>query len=428
MATTRATSATQRPHGGVGERKVVVATVAIFLLFAGFFATAQRAGADIGIPSPGAAGAVGVPTAEIPPGSTALPPSAAGNDAPQAPVELPQPPAQDAATAQAATADAAAAQPQQSNSIAATRTDSSGGESATEQNEVSVAGAAANAASTVQAADSGSSSADGVGGEAGPQQATTDQAATAAAAAAQPQQSNVVIIIRINSPGDDMVSQTNVVSLIAVGANQSSTSQNPAPAAAVGTATTDPQGSSPGAAPTPSTGAQPAQSASAGQQPQQGADVVQQPPRPQSLRAISILAFTAGSNAEAPVPEQQATSHSTSISPPRPGGAVGRSGVFGSSTGAAEKANSVSAGAGAPSVRSVPGVADRTGADDSGSAALGTVGHRVASWLGRTGAAAPPELGADNSGGMSLGLLTLTALVVGLLGWAALTWPPLLRR
>jgi hypothetical protein len=29
---------------------------------------------------------------------------------------------------------------------------------------------------------------------------------------------------------------------------------------------------------------------------------------------------------------------------------------------------------------------------------------------------------------MNLGLLTLTALLVGLLGWAALTWPPLLRR
>ena len=85
-----------------------------------------------------------------------------------------------------------------------------------------------NAAATNQAADSGAPTAEGAAGEVG-QQATSDQAANAAAAAVQPQQSNVVIIIRINSPGDDVVSQTNVISVVAVGANQSSTAQSSGP-------------------------------------------------------------------------------------------------------------------------------------------------------------------------------------------------------
>src|SRR6266513_5206591 len=242
MLRTGATSATKRPQGGVGARKFAVVTLSIFLLFAGFFATAQRASADTGIPPSGVTGATTDSAAGVPPGSTtAIPPSAAGNDATAAPVDISQPTAQDAATGQAATADAAAAQPQQSNAIGATRADSSGDDSASQQNDVSAVGAAANGASTDQTA--GSPSPAGASAEGG-QQAATDQAANAGAAAVQPQQSNVVIIIRINSPGDDVISQTNVVSVVAVGANQSSTAQSSGPPTASPSGATNPIGAS----------------------------------------------------------------------------------------------------------------------------------------------------------------------------------------
>src|ERR1700675_4021050 len=122
MLMTGATPATQRPQGPVGARKFAAAAIVIFLGFAGFFATAQRASADTGIPASGATGAMAGSVTGVPPGSTAAPLPVAGNGAPEAPVDLAQPAAQDAATTQAATAGAAAAQPLQSNGIAATRT------------------------------------------------------------------------------------------------------------------------------------------------------------------------------------------------------------------------------------------------------------------------------------------------------------------
>jgi hypothetical protein len=430
MLMTEATSATQRPQGPVGARKFAAAALVIFLGFAGFFATAQRAGADTGIPASGATGAMAGSVTGVPPGSTAVPPQVAGNGAPEAPVDVAQP-AQDAATAQAATADAAAAQPQQSNAIGATRADSSGDESASQQNDVSVVGAAANAASTSQTAGSGPPSADAAPAEAG-QQAATDQAANAAAAAVQPQQSNVVIIIRINSPGDDVISQTNVVSVVAVAANQSGITQNPAPPVVAAPGTTDPQQSPSGASSAPSTdgqraqtGSQPSQVSSA--QPQHPADAVQQLHR-QPVRALSILAFSASSTVSLPAPEHQATSSTMSASRPRPEGAAGRSGVFGLNTAAAEGSDRASVHSDGSSIQTARPQADRTGAQAARGTSLGAVRDRVASWLGRTGAATRPQLAADSAGGMNLGVLTLTALLVGLLGWAALSLPPPWRR
>jgi hypothetical protein len=432
MLRTGATSATKRPQGGVGARKFAIAILSSFLLFAGFFGTAQRASADTGIPPSGATEAMTDSAAGVPPGSTtAIPPSAAGNDATAAPVDISQPTAQDAATGQAATADAAAAQPQQSNAIGATRADSSGDDSASQQNDVSVVGAAANGASTDQTADPPSP--DGTSTEPS-QQAATDQAANAAAAAVEPQQSNVVIIIRINSPGDDAISQTNVVSVVGVAANQSSTSQNPAPAPVSAPATADPTQSTSGGSSAPSSdsqpvqsGGQPAQSAGATQQPQQPADAVQQPHR-QPVRALSILAFTASSTASLPTPEHQATSSTPSAGRPRLEGAAGRSGVFGPNTAAAEGSDPASVYSDGSSIQAARPQAERTGAQDSRGAALGSVRDRVAGWLGRTATAARPKLPADSARGMSLGVLTLTALLVGLLGWALLSWPPFPRR
>jgi hypothetical protein len=425
MLTTGATSATKRPQGGVGARKFAVAILSILLLFAGFFATAQRASADTGIPPSGATGALTDSAAGVPPGSTtAIPPPAAGNDATAAPVDTSQPTAQDAATAQAATADAAAAQAQQSNAIGATRADSSGDDSASQQNDLSVVGAAANGASTDQTAGSPSPAE-------GSQQAATDQAANAAAAAVQPQQSNVVIIIRINSPGDDVISQTNVVSVVAVAANQSSTSQNPARAPVSAPATADPTQSTSGGSTAPSSdsqpeqsGGQPAQSAAATQQPQQPADAVQQPHR-QPVRALSILAFAASSTASLPTPEHKATLSTTSASRPRAEGAAGRSGVFGPNTAAAQSDRASVASDGS-SIQAARPQTHR--AQGSRGAVLGAVRDRVANWLGRTGSATHPQLPAESARGMSLGLMTLTALLVGLLGWAALNWPVFRRR
>jgi hypothetical protein len=428
MLMTGATSATQRPQGRFCARKFAAAALVIFFGFAGFFATAQRAGADTGIPASGATGAMAGSVTGVPPGSTAVPPQVAGNGAPEAPVDVAQP-AQDAATAQAATADAAAAQPQQSNAIGATRTDSSGDESASQQNDVSVVGAAANAASTSQTAGPGPPSADGAPAETG-QQAATDQAANAAAAAVQPQQSNVVIIIRINSPGDDVISQTNVVSVVAAAANQSGITQNPASAGAAAPATADSPQSPSGASSAPSSNGQPAQSAGATQPPQQPAEAVQQLHR-QPVRALSLLAFSASSTVSLPLPEHQAassTSPTTSTSRPRSEGAAGRSGVFGLNTAAAEGSDRASVHSDGSSIQTARPQADRTGAQGSRGIALGGVRDRVGSWLDRTGAATSPQLAAESAGGMNLGVLTLTALLVGLLAWAALSLPPPWRR
>jgi hypothetical protein len=291
-------------------------------------------------------------------------------------------------------------------------------------------GAAANTGSTSQTAGSDPPSPDGTSTETS-QQAATDQAANAAAAAVQPQQSNVVIIIRINSPGDDVVSQTNVVSVVAVAANQSSTSQNPAPAPVSAPATADPTQSTSGGSTAPSSdsqpvqsGGQPAQSAAATQQPQQPADAVQQPHR-QPVRALSILAFTASSTASLPTPEHKATSSTTSASRPRAEGAAGRSGVFGPNTAAAQSDRASVASDGS-SIQAARPQTHR--AQGSRGAVLGAVRDRVANWLGRTGSATHPQLPAESARGMSLGLMTLTALLVGLLGWAALNWPVFRRR
>jgi hypothetical protein len=407
--------------------------VVLFLVFAGFFATAQRARADTGVPASGASEAVAGLAAQVPPGSTAVPPPASANSEPGAPVDPAQPAAQDVATAQAATAVATAAQPQQSNGIGTTRTDSSGAESVSQQNDVAVLGAAANTAAASQTAGSGEPTPDGAA-EAD-QQATSDQAANAAAAAVQPQQSNIVVIIRINSPGDDVVSQTNVVSVVGVAANQSSTSQSPAPAGESASGASDPPQSASGASSAPLSGGQPvqpsgqpAQTAGAEQQPQQPADVIgQRHSRP--VRALSILAFSASSAANLRAPDHLATSPTTSAGRPRSEGAARRSGVFGSSAGTPDGSDRAPVYSSRASTQTADPQAHQTDAQGSrGPALVGAVRDRVASWLGRTGSAARPQLAADSARGMNLGILTLTALLVGLLAWAALSWSPFSRR
>jgi hypothetical protein len=229
-----------------------------------------------------------------------------------------------------------------------------------------------------------------------------------------------------------VISQTNVVSVVAVAANQGSTSQNPAPAGVSAPGAADSPQSSSDASSVPSTdgqpvqSGQPAQSAGAKQQPQQPADAVQQHRQP--VRAVSILAFAASSSASLPTPEHKATSSTTSASRPRAEGAAGRSGVFGPNTAANEGSDRAAVDSDGSSIQAARPQAERTGAEDSRGAALGSVRDRVSGWLGRTATAARPKLPADSARGMSLGVLTLTALLVGLLGWALLSWPPFPRR
>jgi hypothetical protein len=411
MVKSRPISAQERPQGGLGKRKFAVVALLTFCFFAGFLATAQRAAADTGIPDSGAVEATTDPTVPTNPVSTAV--------------------SQDAATGQAVAADATAAEPQQSNTIEAAPTGSPGALSASQENQAAVVGAAANGASTGQAAG-GESTANGVPSEAD-QQADTDQAADATASAVEPQQSNVVIIIRINSPGDDVISQTNVVSVVGAAANESSTTQqqgpttqNPAPAGEPADGASDPTQSQPAGGPTPPTDGQPqpsgavpqsAQSADAAQQPVQPAGAVQGQ-RPHGARALSILASSGGPKASPPAPEHHAASPMKSAS--RLPGDRGRSASAGGS--------SASTGLASGGVSKSATVEHLSASQKHRGRTLDPIRYHVENWLRGARAALPTRTAAAGDDGLStVGLMTLAALIAGGLGWALLTWMPSLR-
>jgi hypothetical protein len=361
----------QEVQGVTGKPKFALAALLIFLLFAGFFATAERARADSGSPDPSTAGEVAAPPSQDPSGTQQ---NTAG--------EVAVPPSQDPAP------------PSQNPSTQQQTTD---------------------------------------------QQSLTDQVANAAATAVQPQQSNVVIIIRVNSPGDDVVTQTNIVSVVAVGANQSSTSQNsglPGPPPAGNDANaglSDPPGTdgqpadgeptegqaapSPGAAPQRS---QPAQAAApaptSAQQPvEQPTEATAAPQRPD---ASAILATSAENRA---APEGQNGSPTKSATPLRRGGARGRSDASASRTTVGMQARGGFA-------------ANSTPTGKAGSEATSTKLHAAktatiaakdapGSWLNRARLAAPEQIAANDKGSdTNLGLTTLTALLLGLIGWRVMTW------
>lgn len=364
----------------------------------------QRAAADTGSPA-------AQPTGD-----------SAGQVAPAPSVET-----QDATTTQTGTADAAAPQAQQANSVGADRTDSSGADTVTQENAVSVLGASANDASTSQAIGPAPPT-----GGSSDQQAATTQDATATAAAQQPQQSNVVIIIRINSPGDDVVSQTNTVSVVAVGANQSSTSQGPSAqdAASSGDANSPPNGSD-GTSPA-STDSQPAPATDAAQQPAQAPDTAQpaqaqsaapdvaQPPNPGASAELLIRTSFPSPDASSPATADGAPSPTTSALDRPGGGARRRSGASAAGT-VIEPASTLSAPLARPAVHVSAG------------RILHAVGGRLQRWFTPSAVApASQVVAAGPGGGVNLGLTTLAALLVGLLGWSLVTWLPqargLLRR
>jgi hypothetical protein len=391
-------------------RKCASAALLTFLVFAAFFATAQRALAGTGIPDTGAIEATVDPTVQAPPVSTTV--------------------SQDAGTEQAAISDANAVEPEQSNSIEAAPTDNSGALNASQENDVAVTGAAANGSATSQEAG-GESTATGPPSETD-QQAATDQAANTTASAVEPHQSNVVIIIRINSPGDDVISQTNVVSVVGVAANESSTAQgqspstqNPAPAGASASGTSDPT-QSPAGGPTPPTDGQPqpsgavpqsAQSAKAAEPLVQPADAVQGQ-RPHGARALSILGSVGGSNASPPAPESKA------VSAPR-----SAAGDDDSVAGREKDASTVAPVGSAMATRGAS--SEHTVAHPSDGRIAGKVGailKKVVSWPGKHSGAVRSAAKAEGAeGGWNLGLTTLAILLAGLVGWVALAWLPSLR-
>src|SRR5438270_12760663 len=103
MLNTGAISAITPPQSGLGARRFAPLVFVLLLGFAGFFATAQQGRADTGIPPSGSSGATAGLVAQVPPGSTAVPPPTAANSVPEAPVDPPQAVTQDPATEQAAT-------------------------------------------------------------------------------------------------------------------------------------------------------------------------------------------------------------------------------------------------------------------------------------------------------------------------------------
>jgi competence protein ComEA len=270
------------------------------------------------------------------------------------------------------------------------------------------------------------------------QQSTTDQAANAAATAVQPQQSNVVIIIRINSPGDDVVTQTNVVSVVADADNQSSTSQNsglPAPSpdgADTGTGSSDAPGADgqttegqaapmPGAAPARPAPAQ-AQAAAAPTAVEQ--PVVQptqaEPAGPAQPQALAVLASAASSTANRAAPETQKGSPTMSATPLRRGGARGRSDASASRTPAEAQMAGIAAGP-TPKVRA-GGDATSTRLHARNTTTIAAKGAPD-SWLNRARLAPPVQSAESGAGlGANLGLTTLTALLVGLVACSVLTW------
>src|SRR5262245_4544974 len=279
------------------------------------------------------------------------------------------------------------------------------------------------------------------------QQSTTDQAANAVATAVQPQQSNVVIIIRINSPGDDVVTQTNIVSVVADAHNQSSTSQNSGlPASPAGTdpntgttdhnvdhqstegGPTDGQSSEGRAAPVPGAAPTRSQPASA-QAPAQGSGGAEQPVKtatqaspadPQRPDAMAVLASAASSTANRATPETQKGSPTMPATPLRRGGARGRSDASASRTPAEVHVAGMAARP-TPKVRAGgQGTSTKLHARNATTiAAKGAPG----SWLNRARLAPPVQSAESGAGlGANLGLTTLTALLVGLIACSVLTW------
>ena len=400
------------------------------LLIAAFLGTARNAAADESAPLSPAAGAVADATTPTVPAGAATA-------------------AQDAATTQGANGAAVAGDLSQANAIG-TGSDSGGGSAtASQANAVTSNATAANTAATSQTASQGSTAptpAPASGGSAGAQDSTqsanTTQNAGAVATATGIQQINVIIVIRINSPGDDVLSQANVVNAVASAANNAATSQNSPLPVAAGTpapgqrdgSSTEPGSAGTSAAPTGGSAGTAAPAAqSAVPEPVAAAEQARPQPALSAARAsagtLQLLAIAAAA-ARAQLPGQTqfdargVQAHSApNRAPVAAGTSRPRNDVTEATTSSPPAA--VVAGATGGSSGTPP-----TGLQGHDGAALATA---PATPVGGNASTAPRHLAASaqlDDAQASAGLMTLgslvVALLVGVLALAAMTFGPAL--
>jgi hypothetical protein len=249
------------------------------------------------------------------------------------------------------------------------------------------------------------------GGDA--QGAGTDQAASAGAAATASPQTNVVVVVRINSPGDDVITQTNGITVDATASNESSTSQDQAPAVSSPSGTLPSPVSQPGSAPASSD----AQSESAAAPPN-GGPQSSQPKR--VVRGRWMLAASASSSATPPALVQAPAAHA-----PKPPDRTRSTAVAARDHSAAPaRATRVAAAA-----RGLPAHGTVLRDSNQGHAEAAPARALPARWFAaaiRPVASAP--IAAQTPAGSDFTALTIAALLTGLVAWAALAWLPPSRR
>src|SRR3954447_22058810 len=237
------------------------------------------------------------------------------------------------------------------------------------------------------------------------QDAITDQTSSATATVAHPDQSNVVVIIRINSPGDDNISQTNVISVGATAANGSSTNQDQSTGAFPAPAATRIDGSA------PQVSAVPASAPAA--RPQQDEAPAVAPDRGKVILA-AYGRSSAGPKADAPAPaprkRQVRGARHNGTQPARV-----------ETRAPSSKSSAPQASPRATHAASLAR-ADRHSAGASPQ-------QRLASWLGGGGrTAAATALAADPPNGSDFGDFALAAVLAGIAACALLAYLPRLRN
>jgi hypothetical protein len=310
-----------------------------------------------------------------------------------------------ATTDQSALAGVRATQEQPSNVVNSSRVDSPGDDGAiTQSNAAQAQAAAANGAATTQ----------GGGGDQGSQlDAATQQAASAVAAAIQQGAQNIVIQIRINSPGDNgPINQSNVANAGAGAVNASETSQGGGTGAAAptGAEPSSPDSASPDA-PSAVTPAAPA-AAPAEAPAAEG---------PAALRRVYPAARLVRPRAESPQETQ-----AQQAQPQGPAAASNGRPSAGARSGQAPADPP-------PRVVWTPAVAGSTidasrratpPASPVGHAAAVGAGSRAAEPVFKGVAGAVPTASESLDGVSNAVLLTLVALIVGLLGFVGSTYAP----
>jgi plasmid stability protein len=238
------------------------------------------------------------------------------------------------------------------------------------------------------------------------QDAVTDQTSSATATVAHPDQSNVVVIIRINSPGDDIVSPTNVIAVGATSANDSATNQEQAAGAAPAAAAAQTEDT------TPTVGASPASVPAA------DARHDESEPAPAGK---AILASYAPASVSPSATASSATPANHHAQPVHPSGGTARTVA---TTPIAQTPAKLAAHT---SARPAQAVTTARAARHASSTA-GRVRQQLAKVLGGGRTAAATALAADPAGESDLGDFALAAVLAGLAACVAIAFLPRARN